>query len=109
LIHALRSVGDLAHIGSIAYKLAMVSAGDADLVISLGPKCEWDLCAGELLVSEAGGIMTDLNGDPLLYDQKRPRISGVIAAHEKIHQRALTWIQGIAPSLIQNIQENPKI
>ena len=33
-------------IGSIAYKLAMVSAGRTDMVASLKPKNEWDICAG---------------------------------------------------------------
>src|SRR5690606_22078974 len=40
-------------VGSIAYKLARVAAGQADATWSRGPKNEWDICAGTLLVQEA--------------------------------------------------------
>lgn len=42
-------------IGSIAYKLALIAAGKADLVVSVKPKSEWDICAGVALVNASGG------------------------------------------------------
>lgn len=43
--------------GSVAYKLALVSAGLADATWTLSPKHEWDICAGVALVHSAGGYV----------------------------------------------------
>lgn len=71
---------DLRRLGSAALDLAAVASGVADgyceLLIS-----PWDFAAGALLVMEAGGIITDLDGNPL--DYSRP--TGVIAGTAKTH------------------------
>jgi myo-inositol-1(or 4)-monophosphatase len=67
-------------LGSVAYKLAVVAAGEADLNVSVQPKNEWDVCAGDLLVREAGGHMVDLNGVVRRYNQPDPLIRGGLAA-----------------------------
>lgn len=38
--------------GSIAYKLGLLSAGHFDLIVSLKPKSEWDICGGIALLDE---------------------------------------------------------
>jgi fructose-1,6-bisphosphatase/inositol monophosphatase family enzyme len=43
--------------GSVAYKLALVSAGLADATWTLSPKHEWDIAAGVALVTSAGGTV----------------------------------------------------
>ena len=72
-------------IGSIAYKMALVAAGKADAVISLEPKNEWDVAAGALLVEAAGGVVTDLGGRPMQFNQRDTLIDGVIAAGPTTH------------------------
>jgi myo-inositol-1(or 4)-monophosphatase len=67
-------------VGSVAYKLAVVAAGAADLNLSVQPKNEWDVCAGDLLVREAGGRMVDLEGEVRRYNQADPLIGGGLAA-----------------------------
>ena len=67
-------------LGSVAYKLSVVAAGVADLNVSVQPKNEWDVCAGDLLVREAGGRMVDLNGVVRRYNQPDPLIGGGLAA-----------------------------
>ena len=71
--------------GSIAWKLAVVASGsadatDADLNISVAPKNEWDVCAGDLLVREAGGRYVDFDGDPRVYNQEKTLIDCYMAA-----------------------------
>ncbi len=56
--------------GSIAWKLALVACGDADFNLSLKPKHEWDVCAGDFLVHEAGGAYVDLDGKRARYNQR---------------------------------------
>lgn len=73
-------LGQVRPVGSVAYKLAVVAAGSADLNVSVQPKNEWDVCAGDLLVREAGGHMVDLEGEVRRYNQADPLIRGGLAA-----------------------------
>src|SRR5215468_8960859 len=50
--------------GSVAYKLALVSAGLADITFTLTPKHEWDVAAGAALVASSGGYLATLSGSP---------------------------------------------
>jgi myo-inositol-1(or 4)-monophosphatase len=74
-------------VGSIAYKLGMVAAGFADATFSLGPKNEWDIAAGVLLVKEAGGLATDKNYHPFVFNQPQVKVSGVIASSSESQVR----------------------
>ncbi|HTO56678.1 MAG TPA: 3'(2'),5'-bisphosphate nucleotidase CysQ [Pseudomonadales bacterium] len=71
--------------GSVAFKLALIAAGRADATFSLTPKNEWDICAGTLLITEGGGRVTDLNGQPLRFNQPDTRRSGLIASNGRLH------------------------
>ena len=56
----------------IAYKLALVSDGRFDAAASAWPKADWDICAGCLLVNEAGGITSSIAGNQLIFNRERP-------------------------------------
>jgi myo-inositol-1(or 4)-monophosphatase len=73
-------------VGSIAYKLARVAAGLADATWSRGPKNEWDICAGTLLVEAAGGRCVDLNDEPILFNKSHPKVNGIIASNGRLHE-----------------------
>ena len=75
-----KQVGEVRAVGSVAYKLAHVAAGMGDLNVSVQPKNEWDVCAGDLLVREAGGEMLDLEGGVRVYNQRDPLIHGGLVA-----------------------------
>ncbi|WAH36090.1 3'(2'),5'-bisphosphate nucleotidase CysQ [Alicyclobacillus dauci] len=70
---------DVRPLGSIAYKLALVAAGQADATFSLSPKNEWDIAAGVLLVEEAGGWTSDKQRNPFRFNQQNTLVTGVIA------------------------------
>jgi len=65
--------------GSAALDLAAVAAGryDGFWELSLAP---WDIAAGVLLVTEAGGAVSDLAGGPVGLDH-----TGVVAGNPAIH------------------------
>ncbi len=67
-------------VGSIAWKLACVACAEGDLNISMAPKNEWDVCAGDLLVREAGGVYVDFSGERRIYNQADPLIDACMAA-----------------------------
>ncbi|MFC1794792.1 3'(2'),5'-bisphosphate nucleotidase CysQ [Planctomycetota bacterium] len=66
--------------GSIAYKLARLADGQADSTLSVTPKNEWDIAGGVILVTEAGGQVTDLAGNKHRFSQADTLVDGVIAA-----------------------------
>jgi myo-inositol-1(or 4)-monophosphatase len=74
---------------SIAYRMALVARGDFDAMISLSAKSEWDIAAGELIVSEAGGVVTSQEGAVLQYNRPRPILMGVVCAGPALHGRLL--------------------
>ncbi len=67
-------------VGSVALKLALVAAGRADLWISVAPKSEWDVCAGDLLVHEAGGTFRELAHGERRYNQTDLLLAPPLAA-----------------------------
>ncbi len=66
--------------GSVALKLALVAAGRADFWISAAPKSEWDVCAGDLLVREAGGTFVTVAAGPRRYNQPDVLLQPLMAA-----------------------------
>ncbi len=87
-------------LGSIAYKLALVAAGLADATFSLGPKNEWDIAAGVLLVTEAGGIATNKFGEAYCFNREKTLVDGIVAATRATYAQVLALIQAVdAPAL----------
>lgn len=75
--------------GSVAYKLGLVAAGQADATWTVVPKNEWDVAAGAALVMAAGGVVYEPNGQRREFNQKNPLLSGLIA-----HPKSLTAAVG---------------
>lgn len=76
-------------VSSIAYKFALVAAGRFDATASVWPKSDWDICAGHLLVEEAGGRVTSIGGAPLVYNGEPPRHRTCAASNSQIHDSVL--------------------
>ncbi len=67
-------------IGSIAYRLAKVVGGDGDGTLTFRTIHEWDVCAGVLMVDEAGGKVVDGDGNLLKFNRQPAKCRGVVAA-----------------------------
>ena len=80
-----RELVELRITGSIAYKLARVASGQADGTWSRGPKHEWDICAGALLVQEASGVCVDLDGNAFRFNKSWPKVNGIVADNGHLH------------------------
>lgn len=80
-------------VGSIAYKLALIAAGKAHATFSLGPKSEWDIAAGVLLVSEAGGMVSDKNQHAFLFNQKNVLVDGIVATARDVSDRIFAMLR----------------
>lgn len=74
---------------SIALRMAMVAANEADLLTTLRWGYEWDIAAAGLIAREAGAVVTDAFGKPLNYNKHDPRAFGVMVAATGIHAAAV--------------------
>jgi myo-inositol-1(or 4)-monophosphatase len=70
---------------SLALRLTRVAHGALDAAIASPGSHDWDLAAADLLVHEAGGVMTDFNGQALLYNQPHTVHGALIAAGPPRH------------------------
>jgi 3'(2'), 5'-bisphosphate nucleotidase len=79
---------------SAGVKLALVARGEADIYLNTYDIVhDWDLCAGHVLVSEAGGRVAKLSGEPLRYGQPGAlQQGGVLASNGRLHEAALARI-----------------
>jgi myo-inositol-1(or 4)-monophosphatase len=78
--------------GSAAYKMALIARGDADATFTLTPKNEWDICAGVLLIEEAGGQVSHLDGRPVVFNQPKTLLQGLIASNRQLHDQLLQLV-----------------
>lgn len=84
---------------SIALRIAMVAAGEADLLATLRWGFEWDIAAAALIAEEAGAIVTDAHGGTLRYNSTRGEAFGVLAATPGIHAAAVARLSDRAATL----------
>jgi myo-inositol-1(or 4)-monophosphatase len=80
--------------GSVAYKLALVSAGLADITFTLTPKNEWDVVAGAALVQSAGGFVATLEKTALTANRRDPLLSGLLASGPFLKDELLALVEG---------------
>ena len=73
---------DIRRIGSAAIELAFVAAGRVDLYLERNLK-PWDFGAAIIIIEEAGGIITDYNGQPI--DISKP--CDILAGNKIVHQK----------------------
>jgi myo-inositol-1(or 4)-monophosphatase len=79
--------------GSVAYKLALVSAGLADVTFTLTPKNEWDVVAGVALVESAGGFVSTLEKTSLTANRRDPLLSGLLATGPFLKDALLALVE----------------
>jgi myo-inositol-1(or 4)-monophosphatase len=70
--------------GSVAYKLGLVSAGLAEATFTLTPKHEWDVAAGVALVLSGGGFVRSIGSGELRFNQQNPLLPGLIACGSQL-------------------------
>jgi 3'-phosphoadenosine 5'-phosphosulfate (PAPS) 3'-phosphatase len=81
---------------SAGVKLARVARGEADLYVNHYRNFhDWDVCAGHILVEEAGGKVTTFHGRPVRYGQSdADQREGLLATNGVLHEAALERLKG---------------
>lgn len=84
--------------GSVGIKVGLICEKQCDLYVHLSPRTkQWDTCAPEVILHEAGGRITDLFGQPLRYNVPEVQNqNGLVASNGVSHQKIIT---ALAPLL----------
>jgi 3'(2'), 5'-bisphosphate nucleotidase len=82
---------------SAGVKLGLVARGEVDLYVNTYANfADWDICAGHLLVEEAGGMVTELRGGAVHYGQDGVRQrGGLIASNGVLHAEAVGRLKNL--------------
>lgn len=90
-------IGLVNRLGSVGLKVGLVARGVCDLYLATTVSKEWDICAPHALLIEAGGVLTNLCGEPLVYN--KPDVAeclGLAASNGLAHDRI---VDALAPLL----------
>jgi myo-inositol-1(or 4)-monophosphatase len=82
-----------ARVPSLALRLARVASGALDGTFTAPNSHDWDLAAADLLVHEAGGAVTTLTGQSLIYNRPNPVHEALLAAGRRRHTVLLGLIR----------------
>jgi len=85
---------------SIALRMAMVAAGEADLVATLKWAFEWDVAAAALICEEAGAVVSGAFGQPCAFNTASGQGFGILAAAPGIHAAAVDRLRERALALV---------
>jgi myo-inositol-1(or 4)-monophosphatase len=84
---------------SIALRIAMVAADEADLLATLRWGFEWDIAAACLIAREAGAAVSDAFGAPFDFNKRDPRAFGLLVTAPAIHAAAVERLADRAAKL----------
>jgi myo-inositol-1(or 4)-monophosphatase len=85
--------GDARRYGCSQVSLSMVASGQVEGVISNRQAYPWDTVAGVHMIRQAGGTVTDLDGDPWV-----PSDGGLVASNGTVHETLLHAARDIGQS-----------
>lgn len=74
---------------SLALRMAKLASAEADAWLEGRTIAEWDVAASALILTEAGGVVTDRHGVPLAFNKPNPVFHGIAAASAAIHAEVL--------------------
>ena len=81
--------------GSVGIKVGLIVEQQCDLYVHLSPRTkQWDTCAPEIILQEAGGRLTDLFGKPLRYNSPEVQNrNGIVASNGVAHRQVIAALK----------------
>lgn len=105
LAKADRILAPVEKLNSIALRVAMVAAGQADILATLRWGFEWDIAAATLIAREAGAEVSDAFGNRFSYNKPVPRAFGLLVSAPRIHAAAIAHFAERAASLSAKVPD----
>jgi 3'(2'), 5'-bisphosphate nucleotidase len=89
------SIDTLSQVGSVGLKAGLLAGGAHDLYLATTVAKEWDICAPHAVLQEAGGELTNLCGESLVYNKTDPfACTGLIGSNGLVHDHV---VETLAP------------
>jgi len=104
LIRAGMTIEAVPKIHSLALRIARVATNELDAALATASSCDWDLAAADLLVHEAGAVLTTFDGHKLVYNLAQIRHGELVVAGQELHAPLLAALKGAAKE--QNLTAN---
>lgn len=95
-----RDLVPVAKPNSIALRIGLVAAGEADLLATLRWGFEWDIAAAALIAEEGGAVVTGALGQPLAFNSASGEAFGVLVATPGIHAAAVERLRERAMAVV---------
>lgn len=80
---------------SIAYRMALVACGRFDAALVLSAKHDWDMAAGDIILREARGRVTTVDGSPLVFGGLGAVQRSMVCAGPKLHELLLERLRHV--------------
>jgi myo-inositol-1(or 4)-monophosphatase len=93
LADAYPDIMPMPRVGSLALRLTRVAQGELDVAFAGDNSHDWDLAAADLLVHEAGGALTTLAGQSLIYNRPQPVHGALVAAGRGRHDSLMVLVR----------------
>jgi 3'(2'), 5'-bisphosphate nucleotidase len=86
--------------GSVGIKVGLIIEEKCDLYVHLSPRTsQWDSCAPQAILTEAGGRFSDIFGAPITYNAPQlQHRNGLVATNGVAHEQV---IKALAPLLVE--------
>jgi 3'(2'), 5'-bisphosphate nucleotidase len=77
--------------GSFGVKVGVIAEGRAEIIVNpSGKTSQWDIAAPEIILREAGGEITDMDGRKFIYNRKETKnLNGVVISNKILHEKLL--------------------
>ncbi|HZH34771.1 MAG TPA: 3'(2'),5'-bisphosphate nucleotidase CysQ, partial [Pyrinomonadaceae bacterium] len=81
--------------GSVGVKVGLLAMRECDVYIHLSPRTkQWDTCAPQIILEEAGGLMTDLFGGKIVYNTASVQnYNGVVSSNGAVHEEIINRLK----------------
>ncbi|MDX2021346.1 MAG: 3'(2'),5'-bisphosphate nucleotidase CysQ [Deltaproteobacteria bacterium] len=103
-INAIRErlhIKDETNTGGVGLKLGLIAEDARDLFVYPGIHTKlWDTCGPQAILEAAGGLLTDLDGNPLRYDlPELHNLRGLVASNGALHSHVLVEVRAALAGL----------
>lgn len=78
---------------SIALRICQIADGQFDCCVTLRPKNDWDVAAADLILEEAGGILTTGTGKRLVFNRKKPLHDHIVASNPALRHAVMERVE----------------
>jgi len=78
---------------SIALRICQIADGQFDCCVTLRPKNDWDVAAADLIIEEAGGLLTTGTGKRLVFNRKKPLHDHIVATSPALMEPVMERVE----------------